>query len=168
MGMLAVALPLVGGIVSGIGASENANYQAQVAQNNAITAQRQAALSAEMGDAKAAQSGMKTAQTVGKAKAALGAAGVETNSGSAADVTSGIEAAGLTDAQTIRSDAARQTWGYQVQQSNDLAQSQLDKQTGQFGEMSSFLGGASSAAGNYAKLGSGSNPFAGLASIFGG
>ena len=87
MGMIAAiassALSLVGGIVQGEGQKESADYQAKVSRNNAITAANNASIATEMGDVKSADSGFKTAQVLGKAKADQGASGIDTNSGSA-------------------------------------------------------------------------------------
>jgi hypothetical protein len=72
---------------------------------------------------------------------------------------------GALDALTIRSNTARAVYGYEVQESNDLAQSQLleseAKQAREAGDLSAlgtFLSGASSVGAKYAPLQSGNSP----------
>jgi hypothetical protein len=153
MAIISAGTALLGGAVSAAGAEENASVQAQIARNNAQTAMWNANVTAEAGDARAANQGLKTAQTVGKMRAAFGAAGIDPNQGSAADVQAAADSAGLTDAETIRSDAARQAWGYEVQSSNFSNQASADEAAGNWGALSSFLGGATSAAGSASMFG---------------
>lgn len=160
MGFLAAALPfisagasLAGGLVGADASMRNGDIQAQIARNNATTENRNATVSAETGDVQATNQGLKTAQTVGKMKATLGASGVDTTSGSAANVESEAEGAGLTDAETIRSNAARSVWGYQVGAQQEEEQAGYDVQAGEFGMLSSFIGGISSAGKNWSQLG---------------
>ena len=136
-----VGASVIGGVVSGEAQKRAADYNAQAAQNNAITAQRNATIAGEMGAQQEEQRGMQTAQQMGKAKAVLGSAGVDPLSGSASDVESGITSAGLTDEQTIGSNAARQAWGYETQSGNFTAQAQLDKMQGQNEFESSLISG---------------------------
>lgn len=160
MGFLAAALPaisagasLAGGVMGAVGSEENASVQAQIARNNANTAMWNANIAGEQGEQQSAMKGMQTAQTVGKMRAAFGASGVDVNSGSPADVQAAADAAGLTDQQTIKSDAARRAWGYETQSSNFENQSKVDVQQGNWGALSSLLGGASSAAKTWMQFG---------------
>lgn len=155
---------VAGGLVAGEAQQKSAQYNAQVQQNNAVTAQRNATLTMEMGEESAQQRGMQTAQQVGKAKAIAGAAGIDPLTGSASDVESGIGSAGLTDVQTITSNAARGAWGYQTQGSNFGAQAGLDIMQGQTGMESSFLSGASSGLNDWLKFGNVGSSNTGLAS----
>lgn len=156
-GVASAGASVAGGIVAGEAQKKSADYNAQVAANNAITAQRNATITMESGEAAAQQKGMQTAQQVGKAKAVFGAAGIDPLSGSASDTETGIESAGLTDKQTIQSNAARQAWGYQTQSSNFTAQSSLDKMQGNDELAGSFLSGATSGLNDWLKFGSSSN-----------
>ena len=109
---------------------------------------------------------METRARIGAAKAAQGAGGVDVNTGSAASVRAGMDETGFTDTETIRSNAARQTYGYLTQASNFEAQAKLDENSGDaamaagfVGGLSSLLSGSSSAFGSYntntAKFGGG-------------
>lgn len=152
-GVASAGASVAGGIVAGEAQKKSADYNAQIQANDAITAQRNATIASEMGEQAAEQRGMQTAQQVGKAKAIFGASGIDPLSGSASDTEEGITSSGLTDVQTIKSNAARQAWGYQTQSSNFTAQSQLDKQQGADEMAGSFLSGASSGLNSWLKFG---------------
>lgn len=152
-GIASAGASIAGGLVAGEAQKKSADYNAQVQANNAITANRNASIAMEEGESTAQQKGMQTAQQVGKAKAIAGASGIDPLTGSASDVESGIEGAGLTDKQTILSNASRQAWGYQTQSANFTAQSQLDKQQGTDEMEGSFLSGASSGINSWLKFG---------------
>jgi hypothetical protein len=132
-------------------------YQAQVAQNNAIIAKRNATWDIQAGEAAANAQGLKTRAQVGSVNAKMGAAGVATGVGSSADVAAGAREVGLINASTIRSDAAKQAYGQEVAATSDTAQSQLDVMegsdaatAGDLGAIGSLLSGASTVGGNYA------------------
>ena len=159
LAMAGAAVSAGGSIMSGIAQSNAANYQAQVARNNAQTAKQNATWSAEAGDAQALNKGLENRARIGAAKAAQGAGGVDVNTGSAASVRAGMDEVGFTDTETIRSNAARQTYGYLTQASNFEAQAKLDENSGDaamasgfVGGLSSLLSGTSSAIGNSASL----------------
>jgi hypothetical protein len=105
--------------------SENAAYQAQVAKNNAAIASQDARFDIQAGETAAVNKGMKTRAAVGQEKAAQGAAGIDVNTGSAADVRAGEAAVGMLDASTIRSNAAKAAYAKEVEATSDTAQSQL-------------------------------------------
>jgi hypothetical protein len=168
-----MGLPLAALVVGGIGAAVSAggmveqgraqanaaDYQAQVARNNALIAQQNATWTAQSGEAKVAAEGMKTAQRVGSAKAAQGASNIDVNTGSAANVRQAMGKVGATDALTIRSNTAREAYGYEVSGVSDIAQSQLLTSEAQqapigadIGGVGTFLSGASSVGGRYAAM----------------
>jgi hypothetical protein len=168
MGLPAIALGvgLAGAAVSATGAYEagqsqkaNADYQAQVAANNAKIAQQNVTWTEESGEAKVAAKGMQTAQTAGSIKAAQGASGIDVNTGSAANVRTSVAKLGALDALTIRSNTAREAFGYEVAATSDQAESGLLTQegsqaqtAGDIGALGTFLNDSSSAAGSYGKL----------------
>lgn len=136
MGVMAVlsaasaAMSALGSIQQGKAAKASANYNAQVQQNNAQIALNNATLAGREGAANAEKEQMKTRQNVGAIKAAQAASGIDINKGSAVDVQSGASEAGLLNAITVRSNAARQAYGYQTQAASATAQSELDKVQG--------------------------------------
>ncbi len=170
MGVDLGILSLVGSAVSGItgfmgqqqsaqAASDAANYQAQVAANNSIIAQQNAAYAAKAGEAQAETQGQKSRNMQGAITAALAANNVDVNSGSAADVRIGQRQAGLLDTENVRQDAALRAYGFKTQATNFQAESGLDKfkaanaQTaGTIGGIGSLLGGASSTLEKFSKF----------------
>lgn len=155
MTALSVGTSLAGGVMGAIGSEDNASVQAQIARNNANTAQWNANIASQQGEQQSTMKGMQTAQTVGKVKTGFGASGVDVNSGSPASVAAAVSSAGMTDQQTIKSDAARTAWGYETQSTNFDNQATVDKQQGDWGALSSLLGGASSSAKTWSQFGGG-------------
>jgi hypothetical protein len=157
MGVAGTATSAFGSYESGQATKANDQYQAIVAQNNALIAKQNAAWDIQSGDTAATNQGLRTRAQVGTQKASQGAAGVDVNTGSAPTVRAGTEAMGMLDAMTIRSNAAKQAYSAQVQASNDTAQSQLDTSAGEqagiagdIGAAGGLLSGVSSAGLKYA------------------
>jgi hypothetical protein len=130
-----------------------ANYQAQVARNAQIVAGYNAANALKAGQIQEDQQRQKTGLMIGAQRAALAAQGGDITSGSAVDIIGDTGRAGEMDALTIRSNAARQSWGFQVAGANAGAQSGLYSTQAAdtmanlpFGIGSSLLSGASSIA----------------------
>jgi len=139
--------------------SSNAAYQAQVAANNAAIAQRNARMDIQSGEVQASDSELKTRATVGQEKAAQGGAGVDVNTGSAANVRQATEQVGQLNALTIRSNAAKSAYGQEVAATGDTASSQLlGAESSQYataapiGATGTLLTGASTVGGKYATL----------------
>lgn len=137
MAFLAAAAPLLTAVSAGVGAigaissataaSNNANFQAQVASNNAIAARNNATYALKAGEAKTQAVGLRAAQQGGAIKAAQAANGVDVNSGSAVDVQTSAREQGDLDEATTEHNAALQAYGYRTQATNFDAQAQLDK-----------------------------------------
>lgn len=159
-----MAVTAAGAAVAASGASEAgqagqtaANYQAAVAANNAKIANQNAAWDIQAGETAATNKGLQTRATVGSQKAQQAAAGIDTTTGSAADVRAGTEEIGMLDALTLRSNASRAAYSDEVKATSETAQSQLDimqgeqaKQAGEIGAVSSLLSGVSSVGGKFA------------------
>lgn len=148
-----------GAIKQGEATSAADKYNAQIAANNAQIATQSANYAGAAGTAQAEQAGLQSRAKLGAIVANEGASGVDINSGSNLQVQSSARELGELNAITIRSNAARTAYGYQVQGANDTAQSQLDTfaannatTAGDIGAGSSVLGGLGSAASNYAKF----------------
>jgi len=114
----------------GAAAQSSANFNAQVAQNNAIIARQQAGTARDIGKVEAAQVGLKARQLAGLQRASLAGNGVLVGSGSAADIVGDTTLQSRVDTQTIRENAARKTMGFLQQGSNFDAQSGLLIATG--------------------------------------
>jgi hypothetical protein len=136
-----------------------ADYQSQVAANNSLIAEENESETAASGAAKEAALGMRTRAAVGETTATQGASGIDVNSGSAPAVRSSEQELGKLDALTIRSNTAREAYGYAVKSESDTAQSQLDtfegaqaRAGGDVSALGTFLNGASSVGGKFANL----------------
>lgn len=148
----------LGALDQGAAASHAAKFNAAVAGANSVVSKQNASFAANAGEEQAAISQAKTRAAVGSTKAAQSASGVDVNSGSSVDVRASQAAIGQLDAMTIRTNAAREAYGYQVQsvddtakQNLDLMESKNDVQASQIGAATTFLGSADNAAGNFAK-----------------
>lgn len=158
-----LAATVAGGVVSYEGAQEAAKaqknaslYQAQVAQNNASVANQNAQIATQAGAAQAEQQELKTRAAVGAIKASQGASGIDVNSGSALDTQKSQDVLGQLDALSIRSNAARQAYGYQNQAASYEGEAALDRsgasaatEAGNIAGTSSLLSAASSAGNTY-------------------
>lgn len=151
------------------------NYQAQITINNQTTATQNADVTMAAGEQQADNEGLKSRANAGAIKAGQAASGVDVNSGSAVDVQTSAREVGQLDALTVRSNAAREAYGYQVAASNYGAQAQADTyagendviagteahEAGDIAATSSILGSVSKAAGqagSFAQAGGFSNP----------
>lgn len=147
----------LGSIQQGKAAAASANYNAQMAANNAAIQRQNSSFAAQEGTANTEAASMKARAEYGAIKANQGASGVDVGSGSSVDVRSSARELGQLNALTVRSNAARQAYGYQTAAMNDEAQSGLDKSqaanastAGYIGAGSTLLGGIGSTASNYA------------------
>lgn len=151
-------LGAIGSIAQGNASANAAEYQAKVAENNAQIARQNQEWSERSAITNEAAQGMKTRAQLGAIKAAQAASGVDVNTGSAVDVRSSAAELGQLDAINIRANAAREAYGYGTQAQGFTDQAALDRSTagnartaGYIGAGTSLLGGAASAASNYAK-----------------
>lgn len=149
--VLTTAIGAVGSIMQGNQQAGTASYQQQVAKNNAILAQRNAAAALQAGDVREQAKRRETAGIIGAQRAAYAAHGVDVNVGSPVDVQASTAELGELDALTIRNNAAREAYGYQIQKGNATAEAGLfgqqasgDELAGWVGSIGSLIGGASS------------------------
>lgn len=146
-------------IQAGNAASSSAKYNEQVSQQNAQLAQQNAVQASQAGEAQVAASQQKTRAQVGAIKAGEAASNVDVNSGSAVDVRSSAADLGELDAITVRSNAAKQAYGYETQNTSyedqanlEAAQSENSSTAGEIGAGSTLIGGLGSASSNYARF----------------
>lgn len=88
-------------------------YQAAVARNNQIQADRMATDSEERGRIAEDRARLRTRALAGTQTAALAGQGTDL-AGSPTDILGDTAAAGETDALTVRNNAARKAWGYRT------------------------------------------------------
>jgi len=125
-----------------------AGYNSAIAGENAKFSEQRAEWAAELGDQEAGISQLKTRAGVAAIKTNQGASGVDINSGSSVAVRDSARVLGMMDAMTIRSNAAREAYGYKMDALNNRAQSELSIQKGK-------------AAGNAGAIGAGSTIISG-------
>ncbi len=131
LGMVGGGISALGGMQSAEAQKRNMFYQAAVAANNAQIARYNAEMETQTGQSQMATEGMKNRSVIGQMKAGQAASGVDVNTGSFVNARAGAAEIGALNQATIGSNAARKTYGFQVQASQDMAQSQMDIQGGQ-------------------------------------
>ena len=117
----------LGSIQQGVAASKADKYNAQVATQNAALAKQNAAWEGAIGESDVGLQGLKTRQDVGDIKAAIAGHGVDVNTGSAKAVQNSAAELGKLSAMNIRSQAARQAYGFETQATGFQNESALDK-----------------------------------------
>jgi len=121
-------------------------YQAAVARNNQIIAQRQADDARARGAEAERQQRIKTQQLIGRQRAVLAANGVVVDQGSALDITTDTTGIGEQDALTVRANAEREALGFEAQGMNFGAQAGLNSfsaanSSATLGQVGTALGG---------------------------
>jgi hypothetical protein len=153
MSAIGTGMSVIGQANRAQGDAAQANYMAQVARNNQIVADRNATLALQQGQVQEDRQRLKTAQVLGSQRASLAAQGGDVNTGSNLDLLGDTARSGEGDVQAIRSNAAQQAYGYQLQGASAGGQANLYSTNAAntmanlpYGIGSSLLGGASSLA----------------------
>lgn len=133
------ALNVVGDLSSGGAQMNSLSYQAQIANYNADIA-------AAEGEARSDRQMLKTAAAVSAIKVAQAANGIDITKGSAPMVQKSARRLGKYDALTIRSDAAREAYGYRSKSKALLDERENINASRWLKATSSLLGGASAMA----------------------
>lgn len=182
---IGIGTAVVGGITGAVGAesagqakSSAALYQAGVAGINTKVATQNADYMRETGEIDARRSGLKTADAIARTRVAQSGSGVDINSGSPAAVTESEHAIGVEDQATIRNNAARRAYGFDVQAESerqkgvmDVAEASNARKAGGLGALTSILGAAASVSSKWSQakqagIGSGEDdPWAGLREV---
>lgn len=147
-----------GSIFSGASEQGAANAQKRIARQNAEIAERNADLTMAGGESDAQALGFRNRAMSGALKAHQGASGVDVNSGSALDVQESQHALGMFDQMTLRSNAAREAFGFKVQAKQFRDEAAIAKAKANnagvsagINVLSSLVGGASSASSAYSQ-----------------
>lgn len=145
---LAIGATALSGVVSGVGAvmnasaaSRSAQYNAEIAANNAKVANQNATWAGQAGEQQAAVEEQKARARVGAIVASQAANNIDVNSGSAVDVRSSAAQLGELDALTVRSNAAKEAYGYENQAWSSTAQQNLDESNAAASEEAGLIGG---------------------------
>lgn len=154
--LLGGGISAYGQIMQGEAQAKAAKYNKEVAQGNADAAQRNAELSAASADALTGNQGLRNRATMGSIIANQAASGIDVMSGSAIDVRSSAAELGELNSLTVRANATKEAYGYQVQKSQFDQQATLEGYAGknasdasEIGAASTLLGSAGSAAANF-------------------
>lgn len=160
--LVGTAVSSVGSIFAGVKGAEGAQkkadaetaayeYKAQVAQNNAIIAKRNADQATASGQIGAQSNDLKTKNLVASQLVAQASSGLDVNSGTAVDVRQSAADLGHLDTLTILHNAAKNSAGFKAQGMNFEAEAGLDKKAGAYAQVAgdinattSLLGGATS------------------------
>lgn len=135
----------------GEAAAEASESQAELADYNAGVADLQAQDTIERGDLEANQFRQQVRGAIGTQRTVQAASGVDVGYGSAVDVQADAAYLGKLDEVTIRTNAARQAWGYTVSSMNYRRQAEILRETG---EAQIEAGNAAATAGKIAAVGS--------------
>lgn len=147
-----------GAIKSADAASTAAKYNFQVEGQNAAISKTNAQIAEQSGEVQAGIQGQRTKMAVGQSLASTGASGVSVDSGSAVSVRDSMRSLGEIDSLTIRSNAAREAYGYNVKSKSEEGQSALsafkaanDTTGGKISAASTMLGSFGTASSEYQK-----------------
>jgi hypothetical protein len=140
--LLAAGVGAAGQIQAGRAAKAQAEYQAKVAENNSVIAQRKADDAIKRGEIDEQQQRVKTAQLIGAQRASSAARGVVVDEGSALDITQDTAAIGELDALTIRNNATREALGFEYESQSFTNEAQLRQMAGRQAQTSSYYGAA--------------------------
>ncbi len=116
------ATGVFGSLFKGKAESNMYNYQAGVAQVNATVAKQDSEYARAAGEVEAKNAGIKTAAEVGSTRAGMAAGNVDINSGSGARVVASETEVGQQNQATIRANAAKRAYGFDVKAAEDTAQ----------------------------------------------
>lgn len=147
-------LSAVGSIFSGISQKNMYDYQAQVSRINSQIDQQNSEYSLNQGEQQATITGLKGAQQFGAIRAAQGASNIDVNSGSTVNVQNSQKQITAMDLTTIRQNAAKTAYDWQVKSTSDLNQAGLYDKAGSNAETAGFLGAASSILGTVGSVSS--------------
>lgn len=158
------AFSIFGALKSAQGQKESAaasaasdRYNAQVAANNAKIAKQNAAWAGQQGNMLVGQQQMKNRAAAAELESNQAASGVRLDSKSFTDVRSSAKEQGELSAIDIRTKAARQAYGFEVEAGSHMADATLDRaqagfdlDAGDTEATGTILGGLSSSAMGYA------------------
>jgi hypothetical protein len=148
--------PVTIAVIAGaaVAASSYAQYQkgeaeAKAAQMQANSERAASADSLQRGAAAAGRARTEGSQLVGENKVALAAAGVDVQEGSAAAGLADTRSQSELDVGTIRTNAAREAWGHDVQAGQLDYAAKNARYQGRLGAAATFIGGAAQVGGGY-------------------
>lgn len=149
MAIASTALSTVGAGVSAFGQYQQASYQSRVEQQNARLAADRSRDALRRGQIEAERYGREASREQGALRASMAANNIDPGYGSAADVRGDAATYAAQDIETIRENAAREAWGFEVDAMNSRARARSYRGAatgalvgGAFGMATTALGGA--------------------------
>lgn len=118
----------------------NAEYQAEVARNNQIISEQNAQYAAKASSAAVTRQQLRERDKIGALTAAMGASGIDVNTGSAARVRSSAVKLGQLDTETKAQEGALRIYGYRTTAANYGAQAGLYDQAADQASTAGLLG----------------------------
>ena len=152
-GIAGAGISAVGMVEQGQATANAANYNAQVARNNALIAGQNAEYATNAGLEKADIAARKGAAAGGRIKAAQAASGIDVNTGSAVDVQEGQRETSKLDAETVLNNAQLEAYGYRTQATGFTAQAGLDTAQAEQAPIGADIGATGSLLSNASSLG---------------
>jgi len=125
MAVATAVISAAGTVASAQASASQASYQAQVARNNQIIAQRNAADALKRGDVEEDKVRQRTASLMGQQRARLAGQGSALDEGSPLDIQMDTAGMGELDALTMRGNFQREAYAHEVQGMNYAAQAAL-------------------------------------------
>jgi hypothetical protein len=126
-GMAGTVMSTLGQYQQQQSANKQAQYQAQVAENNALTQKRLADYALEKGRLDEQRQRLQTARLKGQQRLGYAAAGVDMADGSPLDTLEDTAAMGELDALNVRHGAALDAWQHEAGASDAFAQAGLHR-----------------------------------------
>lgn len=145
MAMVAIAATVASAAISAVGAVRSAQAQSAAADYNSKVASLNAQAATQQGEAAAEAQQRDSQRRIGTALASFGAAGVETDTGSPADVLSQSARDAALDNLTIKYNAKMRAMGYQMQSNLDSTNASNSASAGVLSGTAALLSGGSSA-----------------------
>ena len=152
--LIVAGATIVAGGYTAYAQNEQGKYQSKVAKNNALTASRMAEAATQKGVRDEQRLRMQIAHQRSGQRAAFGASGREIT-GSASNILADTAMMGELDALTLRYNAGLESYGYETEANNFMAQSNLDKMSGKQAATGTLLTTAASVAGQWYTMGGG-------------
>ncbi len=144
-------------VMSGIGASQQANYSAQVNDQNAKLASQQAKESIDNTKLEAQRRYRQQAQAQGQQQAAMAANGVDLNFGSPVNLQKDTAMMGAEDVGQIYKAGFQQTRGHDISAWNYSSQAAADRAKAKGAMLDGIMGGMKSVLGGATELNKGGN-----------
>jgi hypothetical protein len=152
MAVAGTAMNAYGQIKQGKAARDAGESQAQREEFNAGVAEQQAKDALVRGREEESHLRSQVRQVIGGQRAALAAQGVDVGMGSAVDVQNDTMRSGELDALTVRNNAKREAWGFQVEAQDRRYAADIARRTGQQAYTASKWGAANAILGTGANL----------------